>query len=276
MRFCDYTKIITWIFSYLAVCDKRNYFCFICGLFADKKHRLDFKNNKALVNSFNAFFNQSYVFSKWYEPECVCITCSIALKQCKSRKFKKQPLPFSLPMVWHRQIFHKPDDCYFCQTNIDGFQFRNRNRINYANVCTVSKPVLKTIEDDETSTKEHLESGDETSDEMECDQTFVAGSVELHLVTNEDLHDLMRDLKLSWRQTEMLASRLKQWKITESDLKVTFARDNPQMCFEQIFKADDDDNNLIYCSDIDDLFHCLNHQHQPNDWRLFLDGSCKS
>lgn len=260
------------------MCDKRNNFCFICGLFADKKHRLDFKNNKALVTSFNAFFKCSYVFSKWYEPECVCITCSIALKQCKSKHFMNQPLPFSAPMVWHRQLFHKPEDCYFCQTNIVGYNYKNRDRISYANVLTVSKP--KIIVHNATSTEEEHESGEEKSADMECDETFVAPSVEPHLVRNEDFHDLVRDMKLSWRQTEILGSRLKQWNITESDLKVTFGRDNPQVQFEHIFKADNDyhnnNNNLVYCSDVDELFHCLNYQHQPNDWRLFLDGSCKS
>lgn len=258
--------------TFSAVCDKRNNFCYVCGLFADKKHRLDLKTNKALVNAFNTVFNCSYSSSKWYEPESICTSCSSVLKKTKSEKFISQPLPISFPMIWHHQIFHKPQDCYFCQTNITGYQYKNRDSIKYANVLTVAKPVLSAIKCNETS---HKQSDDESENE-ECDMEYLPKSAEPHFVTNGDFCDLVRDLKLSWRQTEVLGSRLKQWNITQSDFKVTFPRDNPQSCFEEIFKASDGSDDLVYCSNIEELFFYLNHQHEANDWRLFLDGSCKS
>ena len=51
-------------------------------------------------------------------------------------------------------------------------------------------------------------------------------------MSNQNYNDLVRDLGLSSRQTEVLASRLKQWNLVESDFKVTCARDRNLTSFE--------------------------------------------
>ena len=91
-------------------------------------------------------------------------------------------------------------------------------------------------------------------------------------MSNQDYNYLVRDLGLSSRQTEILASRLKQWNLAESDFKATCARDRILTSFEQIFKDDYTDNKLVYCVDVTKLFVFLNDEHCPKDWRLFLDG----
>lgn len=98
------------------MCDKRNEFCYICVLFTDKGYMLDFKNNIGVVEVYSKLFNRSYKFSGWYEPQLICEYCCSTLKKSKVRK--SVSLPFSTPMTWNHQLFHKPDDCYFCQTNI--------------------------------------------------------------------------------------------------------------------------------------------------------------
>ena len=62
----------------------------------------------------------------------------------------------------------------------------------------------------------------------------------------------------------------------ESDFKVTCAPHRNLTSFEQIFKDHDTDNKLVYCVDVNELFVFLNHEHCPKDWRLFMDGSCKT
>ncbi|KAK0158085.1 hypothetical protein PV327_011139 [Microctonus hyperodae] len=74
--------------------------------------------------------------------------CTTILKLCKSGKCDKQRLPFLPLMVWHIQKYHKPEDCYFCQTNIIGHHYKTRDRIKYANVLTVTKPVNKNSQDE--------------------------------------------------------------------------------------------------------------------------------
>jgi hypothetical protein len=54
--------------------------------------------------------------------------------------------------------------------------------------------------------------------EPECDFK------EPHLVDQSDLNDLVRDLYLSKQQAELLASRLKQWNLTQPNVRVTHFR----------------------------------------------------
>ena len=264
------------------MCDGRNLFCYVCGLFVDKSHCLEFKKNQAVVEAFNHLFKCSYVESAWYEPEYVCSTCSTILKKWKSGKSDNQPLSFETPMAWHYQAYHKSEDCYFCQTNTVGHHYKTRNHIKYADVLTVSRPTPKTKKEEPTTNRQaenFSEPCHEFPSERNEDPSYVptgAVGTERHFVSNHDYSDLARDLHLSLEETEILGSRLKQWNIVEDDFKVTFLRNRDLSSFEDMFKADDIDNKLVYCVDVDRLFAALDHEHYPKDWRLFLDGSCKS
>ena len=44
------------------------------------------------------------------------------------------------------------------------------------------------------------------------------------MITQEDLNDLARDLYLSKQQSELLASRLKQWNLVQEDVRITSFR----------------------------------------------------
>lgn len=263
------------------MCDKRNNFCYACGLFVDRQHRVELRKNKAVIEALNLFFKCSYVESAWFEPEVVCLTCSMHLKKWKSGKHNDLGLPFVAPMAWHYQTYHKPNDCYFCQTNIDGYRYKSRHCIKYADVLSVSKPILREKADEATVDRKPesvSESSPQFSNER-IDQPYIptgTRGTERHFVTYQDYCDLVRDLELSTRQTEKLASRLKQWNLVENDFKVTLGRDKDLTSLERVFDTDDNDNNLVYCVDVDKLFAALDHEHCPQDWRLFLDGSCKS
>jgi hypothetical protein len=60
----------------------------------------------------------------------------------------------------------------------------------------------------------------------DCDPTFEGScsSSEPHLLTQGDLNDLVRDLNLSTKEAEILASRLKGWNLLQQDTKVCFFR----------------------------------------------------
>ena len=49
-------------------------------------------------------------------------------------------------------------------------------------------------------------------------------SNEQHWITKEDLNDLARDLYQSKQQSELLASRLKQWNLVQEDVRITSFR----------------------------------------------------
>ena len=116
------------------MCDKRNQFCYARGLFVDKQHRLQLSKNRAVVKAFNVFFNCSYVESAWYEPQYVFSMYFTTRKQWKSGKCDDQRLPFVTPMAQHYQPYHKPEDCYFCQTIIVARHYKTRHHIKYVGV----------------------------------------------------------------------------------------------------------------------------------------------
>ncbi|GFW12229.1 hypothetical protein TNCV_5111741 [Trichonephila clavipes] len=67
--------------------------------------------------------------------------------------------------------------------------------------------------DSDRSKDEEETVSDDTTYEPSC-------SSEPHLLTQEDLNDLIRDLKLSKKQSEMLGSRLKGWNLLQANRKI--------------------------------------------------------
>lgn len=258
------------------MCDKRNNFCYICGYFVDSNHRYKFQNHQVAVEEYNKLFNSSYKSSSGYEPEYICLLCLTKLKLGKTKKNGNHILPFSSPMIWHNQTYHKRDDCYFCKTNTAGFKYKNRQMIQYAEVLSVSKPVpLKQLQDEQFQTEKEAKFEDiEPNDpdylkEASC-------SRKRHFVSNADYKDLIRDFGLSRRQSEGLGSRLRQWNLVQADFRVTSIRNDDRSLFQEVFKSDTDIRNLVHCTNIEQLFCFLNHNYVPEEWRLFIDGSCKS
>ena len=95
---------------------------------------------------------------------------------------------------------------------------------------------------------------------------------EPHWITQEDLNGLARDLYLSKQQSELLASRLKQWNLVQEDVRITSFR-NRNKDLASFF---DMENKLCYCKNIPGLFTSLGLPHNPSDWRLFIDSSKRS
>ncbi|KRY96484.1 hypothetical protein T11_9672, partial [Trichinella zimbabwensis] len=59
------------------------------------------------------------------------------------RKWSKKTLkslPFGVPMVWREPQNHV-DDCYFCLSNVRGYNAKNRKYISYPNLPSAIRPV---------------------------------------------------------------------------------------------------------------------------------------
>ena len=93
-----------------------------------------------------------------------------------------------------------------------------------------------------------------------------------HLITQQELNDLVRDLNLPKSKSELLGSRLQQWNLLAPGTKVTVYRRRSQL-FSNLFSKD---GELFYCNDIFELIHTLVGNYDPNYWRLFIDSSKKS
>ena len=86
-------------------------------------------------------------------------------------------------------------------------------------------------------------------------------SYELHLITQSELHDLIRDLELYKIKTELLAFRLQQWNVLEDSLRISKYRNQKEELEPFYFM----ENNLIACSNANELTTALNISYNPSE-----------
>jgi hypothetical protein len=127
-------------------------------------------------------------------------------------------------------------------------------------------PTRLTAEDE----SEH-EAHTEVQNDEKDDPTFEAStsSCEHRLLTEGDLNDLVRDLKLSKKQAKLLGSRLKGWNLLQNDTKVCFFR-NHQDEFQDLCS---EENDLVYCNNMCTVMDVLGREHERADLGLFIDSS---
>ena len=173
---------------------------------------------------------------------------------------------FAVPMVWREPRNHA-DDCYFCLTNITGFNASSRKKIKYPNLRSAMRPVPHSDDlpvptppvnkDLLSSSDEEMPSREDSAESItleDIESTYSGtSSNEPHWITQEDLNDLARDLYLSKQQSELLASRFKQWKLVQEDIRITSFR-NRNKDLDSFF---DMENKLCYCTNIIGLFTSL-------------------
>ena len=184
-------------------------------------------------------------------------------------------------MVWREPRNHA-DDCYFCLTNITGFNASSRKKIKYPNLRSAMRPVPHSddlpvptppVNKDLSSSDEEMPSREDSAEsksleDIESTYSGTSGN-EPHWITQEDLNDLARDLYLQKQQSELLASRLKQWNQVQEDVKITSFR-NRNKDLASFF---DMENKLCYWTNILGLFTSLDLPHNPLDWHIFIDSS---
>jgi len=131
----------------------------------------------------------------------------------------------------------------------------------------VTIPVFSSLPDlsDVSDAEEDIESGDACGSEygISSPQPF----------SQSELNDLVQNLSLSKQISELLASRLNEKSFLQREVKMTAFRTREEK-FLQYFS---EDNDLVYCHDVPGLLHHLGlPAYDPEDWRLFIDGSTRS
>ena len=87
-------------------------------------------------------------------------------------------------------------------------------------------------------------------------------------INQERLNDLVRNLYLSKEKAEILGSRLQQWNLLEPGTTILSFRSRNQNLAGYYASAE----NICYCKDIVGLMSELGCEHNPADWRLFIDS----
>lgn len=251
-------------------------FCYICGQFCPASQRRPI--SLTLTTYYSEYFGRSIENQdKDWVPHISCKTCEINLSMWW--KGVRESLSFGIPMKWSKPQNHD-DDCYFCGTNVFGFSTKNKHKIVYPDCFSAVKPKAhgehcpvpispnKQVSTNEDSTSE---SDDYVDDDKTTDPDYIS-EAEPHLISQTELNDLVRDLELTKDKSELLSSRLKQWKLLQKGTNGTVYRNRHQLLSGYFEKKD----LLCYCKDVDGLMNALNFPHVVDNFRLFIDSSTDS
>ena len=133
----------------------------------------------------------------------------------------RKSLPFAIPRIWREPTNHH-NDYYFCMIDIK--KYKDRRHLKYPSLPVYISPVphsdnLSLPSPPEESSYE--EERKRTSDPNESFSDEDAGNGR-HLLNQEKLEDLIRELQLRKSKGEFIASRLKKWRhqvvVTENKL----------------------------------------------------------
>ena len=192
-------------------------------------------------------------------------------------------------MIWHEPA-NNVDDCYFCMTNLVGFNRKNWKNILYPSVPSATQPIPHCDENSVPVFKELLdiplsaaslaqdpvlqESPESDSGPVSLDDDndidYHECSIEPSHFNQDDMSDLIRDLNLSKESTELLASHLKERNFLRAKTNVTFYR-NRDAEFLPYFKQYEE---IVVWDDVEPLLMELGIYHyDANSWRLFIDSS---
>lgn len=99
------------------------------------------------------------------------------------------------------------------------------------------------------------------------------------LISQKIFADMGRQLCLTKNNTELLGSILRSLNLLETGVITTYLRHDKtfeNMYAEKVYNWDDTTYKIVYCSNLEGLFEKFNTHHNPDEWRLFIDGSTKS
>ena len=123
-------------------------------------------------------------------------------------------------------------------TIVQGFSTRTKNKIVYPSCDSALKPVPRTPNEpipvpplinaaiDEDEDVDAIFDEDEAQDDTykppdDCNK-------KMHLIEQEELNDLVRDLGLSKEKSELLGSRFQQWNLLRKGTKISIFRSRQQ------------------------------------------------
>uniref|UniRef100_UPI00358F0AE9 uncharacterized protein n=1 Tax=Myxine glutinosa TaxID=7769 RepID=UPI00358F0AE9 len=253
-----------------------NKFCYICG----KVTMPDRQSNitRFVRKSYHAYFGMKLGDQdKAFAPHICCKTCVESLR-CWSHK-KIECLPFGIPMVWREGRDHT-NDCYFCMTNLQGINRKNKQHLKYPDVPSAIKPVPhgpgipipappENCRHSASDSDEQMEDGDISGTYQPTGETS-----QPKLFSQAELNDLTRDLCLSKESAQLLGSRLRESRLLAPETTFSWYRSREEE-FREYFSSDDE-VSLVYCSNITGLIAAMGLAYDPTEWRLFIDSSSRS
>lgn len=249
-------------------------FCYICGeyIFSDQKKSIsDF-----VKRAYNSYFKIKLGDQdKTWAPHIVCKVCVEHLRQWTNGTRKS--LKFGIPMIWREQRNHI-NDCYFCMVSIKGINGRNKSKWRYPDLDSAKRPVSHSQDIPVPSftclaelSEEECISSSESNRQDDIDFEGISSAPQLF--QQSQLNDLVRDLNLSKKSAELLASRLAEKNLLYPETKVSYYRTR-ETEFVHFFS---EENSFVFCNNVEGLMMKMGlTKYVPNHWRLFIDSSKRS
>ena len=155
---------------------------------------------------------------------------------------------FGVPVIWREPNNHL-DDCYFCMVNMSGWNQRKKKYWYYPDIESARQPIphcakapvpvftsLPDLTADEMLLKA-MDDTDSSNNSISSSSNMAAAASSLTAkpkpFSQRQLNDLVRDLGLSKKSSEILTFRLSEHGILDSGTKITFYRDRIDLliCF---------------------------------------------
>ncbi|KAL6481776.1 hypothetical protein MHYP_G00098560 [Metynnis hypsauchen] len=215
---------------------------------------------------------------KPWAPHFTCEHCKKTLEGWY--RGEKRAMHFAVPRIWREPTDHSTN-CYFCMVDPSKRRTgKNATPVTYPDIPSSIAPVphcpelpVPTPPDRATPPSEESSRSDTQEDVEDHDFSSCADEERKPYYPNQkDLNDLIRDLGLTKSNAELLTSRLKQWNLLDESVRVTGQRKHHQV-FSTFFSHQD---GLCFCNNVAGLFEAIGITCNPNEWRLFIDSSCKS
>ncbi|GJQ75830.1 hypothetical protein Trydic_g17899 [Trypoxylus dichotomus] len=197
-------------------------------------------------------------------------------------KGRRKKLAFGVAMVWRQLKNHAYDPC-FCLIETSGYN-KHKNKIVCPSIESAIQPVPH-AEEIPVSVYEELpspeyfdaeymsESIDEQDSDVDSNNEYMISNDRPQHSTQAILNDLVRDLGLSKKSSEVLTSGLNKKNLLKQSTKITFYR-RRESGLVQYFKQE---YEFVYCNNVPGLLTKSGIvQYDPNEWRLFIDSFNRS
>jgi len=196
--------------------------CYICGevTFTRQRKAITAIMKKAYNLYFGCKIGDQY---KSRAPHICCRKYATNLSQWLNDK--RPAMPFALPAVW-TEPSNNATDCYSCMVPpvSGGFRKKKKSTMVYPNIPSAVRPfphdegvsvpepskeftIDSDIEDESESTSGSPEPPASTEPHVSHGRS---SAPQPHILTQDELNDLVRDLELSKSKAELLGSRLTQ------------------------------------------------------------------
>ena len=251
-------------------------FCYVCGEFIKTRaKKYSVSTSKKMTKAYFLYFGMPVGDQdKIWAPHFSCELCTKSLERWLRGQQKK--MLFAIPRIWREPTNHH-NDCYFCMVDVSGRKRgkKSAQSVHYPNIPSSIAPVphgdgLPVPQPPPSEIESNSEDENKFEDLPALDQDYCDENVNKpYFPKQNDINDLIRDLNLTKENGEILTSRLKQWNLLSSDVKITQQRKREHL-FSTYFTLI---NGVCYCHDITGLFEAIDIPCTTTDWRLFIDSS---